>query len=46
MSYSPLQIERFKYEPKLPEVLRGDIHKIGNIEKDVTSRTLGLEGEK
>lgn len=29
MSYSPLQLERYKYEPKLPEVLRGDIHKIG-----------------
>ena len=29
MNYSPLQTERYKYEPKLPEVLIGDIHKIG-----------------
>lgn len=29
MPYSPLQTERYKYEPKLPEVLQGDIHKIG-----------------
>ncbi|MDA3938783.1 MAG: diphosphate--fructose-6-phosphate 1-phosphotransferase [Spirochaetia bacterium] len=29
MLYSPLQTERYKYEPKLPEVLKGDIHKIG-----------------
>jgi pyrophosphate--fructose-6-phosphate 1-phosphotransferase len=29
MTYSPLQIARYKYEPKLPEVLKGDIHKIG-----------------
>lgn len=37
MSYSPLQIERFKYEPKLPEVLRGDIHKIGINPKGSTT---------
>ncbi len=29
MSYSPLQTERYKYKPKLPEVLKGNIHKIG-----------------
>lgn len=29
MTYSPLQTARYKYEPKLPEVLKGDIHKIG-----------------
>lgn len=29
MNYSPLQTERYKYEPKLPEVLKGNIHKIG-----------------
>lgn len=29
MTYSPLQIERYKYEPKLPKVLKGNIHKIG-----------------
>jgi len=27
--YSPLQTERYKYKPKLPEVLKGNIHKIG-----------------
>lgn len=29
MTYSPLQNARYKYEPKLPKVLIGDIHKIG-----------------
>ncbi|MCK5201112.1 MAG: 6-phosphofructokinase, partial [Spirochaetales bacterium] len=29
MIHSPLQIARYKYEPKLPEVLKGDIQKIG-----------------
>lgn len=37
MSYSPLQVERFKYEPKLPKVLRGDIHKIGINPKGSTT---------
>ncbi|MEA1910842.1 MAG: diphosphate--fructose-6-phosphate 1-phosphotransferase, partial [Spirochaetota bacterium] len=40
MSYSPLQLERYKYEPKLPEVLRGDIHKIGiNPKGSTTSKS-------
>jgi len=37
VSYSPLQVERFKYEPKLPKVLRGDIHKIGINPKGSTT---------
>jgi diphosphate-dependent phosphofructokinase len=37
VSYSPLQVERYNYEPKLPEVLRGDIHKIGVNPKGSTN---------
>ncbi len=29
MTHSPLQTARYKYEPKLPEVLKGNIQKIG-----------------
>ena len=36
MKYSPLQIARYKYEPKLPKVLKGDIHKIGIDPKGAT----------
>ncbi len=37
MSYSPLQVERYKYDPKLPEVLKGDIQKIGINPKGSTT---------
>ncbi len=37
MSYSPLQVERYKYDPKLPEVLKGNIQKIGINPKGSTT---------